>query len=241
MASGPAVQLAPNVWRLPLLGNFVNGFAFADDDGQVTLVDCGLKRSPNRLSAALQSVGIAHQDVTRILLTHAHSDHAGGVAEMARRTGSPVSVHADDAGWVRSGKTPPLDQSLRLGRLFNRISHRGAVDFEPVPVDEELTDGQLLPIAGGLRVVHTPGHSPGHISLLHEPTGVLITGDALFNMRGIGFSIPAFCTDFRLSQRTAQRFCELHFSVAAFTHGPHVATAARSYVGDFLAAHQAAG
>ena len=67
---------------------------------------------------------------------------------------------------------------------------------------------------------------------------MLITGDALFNMRGIGFSIPVFCTDFRLSRRTAQRFTELEFSVAAFTHGPHVATAARSYVGEFLAAHR---
>ncbi|WP_426565865.1 MBL fold metallo-hydrolase [Angustibacter sp. McL0619] len=239
MAADPAVQLAPNVWRLRLVGDFVNGFAFREDDGQVTLVDCGLKRSPDRMSAGLRSVGIAHEDVTRILLTHAHSDHAGGVAEMARRTTAPVSVHSHDAGWVRAGKSPPLDQSLRLGRLMQRLMRKGKPAFEPVPVDEELTDGQLLLIAGGLRVLHTPGHSPGHASFLHEPTGVLITGDALFNMRGIGFSIPFFCTDFKLSRHTAHRFSELDFSVAAFTHGPHVSTAARTYVGEFLAAYQA--
>ena len=57
--------------------------------------------------------------------------------------------------------------------------NRGSV---ATPVDEVLVDGQLLDVAGGLRVLHTPGHSPGHISLLHEPTGVLITGDAIWNM-----------------------------------------------------------
>jgi glyoxylase-like metal-dependent hydrolase (beta-lactamase superfamily II) len=237
MPSGPAVQLAPNVWRLPLLASFVNGFAFRDDDGQVTLVDCGVKRSPARISTVLAHLGIAPEAVTRILLTHAHSDHAGGAAEMARRTGGGVSVHADDADAARSGIAPPLDQSLRLGRLLTRVTRRGKPAFEPVPVAHELADGQVLPVGGGLRVVHTPGHSPGHVSFLHEPTGVLITGDALFNWRGIGWSIPFFCTDFRLSQQTAQRLGELDFSVAAFTHGPHVATAARAAVGEFLARH----
>ncbi|GAB3600073.1 MBL fold metallo-hydrolase [Angustibacter peucedani] len=237
MSSNPAVQLAPGVWRLRLLGDFVNGFAFRDDDGQVTLLDCGLKGSPRTMSNALVGLGVDRRDVTRILLTHAHDDHAGGVAEMSRRTGAGVSVHADDAGSVRTGVTPPLDRSLRVGRLLSRVQKRDEPSFEPVPVEEELHDGQLLPVAGGLRVVHTPGHSPGHASFLHEPTGVLVTGDALFNVRGIGWSVPFFCTDFRMSQRTAQRFTELDFSVAAFTHGAHVADRARSYVGDFLASH----
>ncbi len=239
MASAPAVELAPNVWRLPLLASFVNGYVLRDDDGQVTLVDCGTKTSPAKISAALDHLGIAPTDVTRIVLTHAHSDHAGGVAEMARRTGGEVAVHVDDAESVRTGVTPPLDQSLRLGRLLTRVSRSGKQGFAPVPVDQELADGQLLPVAGGLRVVHTPGHSPGHVSLLHEASGVLVVGDALFNVRGIGWSVPFFCTSFRLSQQTAQRFTELDFSVAAFMHGPHVGSGARSYVGTFLATHAA--
>src|SRR4051794_37677238 len=199
MAPRPAVQLAPGVWRLPLLGDLVNGFAFQDDDGQVTLLDCGVKSSPRTMSVALDAIGVRREDVTRILLTHAHEDHAGGVAEMSRRTGAGVQVHAEDADAVRTGVAPPLDRSMRLGRLLARVSRRDKPSLEPVPVEQELTDGQLLPVAGGLRVVHTPGHSPGHASFLHEPTGVLVTGDALFNVRGIGWSVPFFCTDFRLS------------------------------------------
>jgi glyoxylase-like metal-dependent hydrolase (beta-lactamase superfamily II) len=184
---------------------------------------------------ALALAGIAAQDVTRILLTHAHADHAGGAARMSRRTDSGVSVHQDDAEALRTGRTPPADPTLRLGRLMTRITSRGRPAFEPVPVEDELVDGQLLPVAGGLRVVHTPGHSPGHASFLHEPTGVLVTGDALFNVRGIGWSVPFFCSDFRLSQQTAQRFTELSFSVAAFTHGTHISDRASAYVGAFLA------
>ena len=236
MASAPAIELAPNLWRLPLFGSFVNGYALRDDDGQVTLVDCGVKQSPKKISAALEHLSIAPEQVTRIVLTHAHSDHAGGAAEMVRRTGADaVVIHADDAESARTGITPPPDPSLRLGRLLRRVQRSGKPSFEPVPVGEELSDGQLLPVAGGLRVVHTPGHSPGHVSLLHEPSGVLVVGDALFNWRGIGWSVPFFCSDFRLSQQTAQRFTDLQFSVAAFMHGPHVATGARRYVGDFLA------
>ena len=240
MARTPAIQLAPGVWRIPLLGDWVNGFLFVDDDGQVTLLDTGIKRSPDKITAALRYIGLDHSDVTRILLTHAHSDHAGGVAEMSRRTGRPVDIHVDDAPYLRRGQAPPRDQSLRIGRLMNLLPTKDH-DFEVAPVGEQLHDGQLLPVGGGLRVVHTPGHSPGHASYLHEPTGVLVTGDALFNARGrIGWSVPFFCTDFALSQETAQRFAELDFSTAAFTHGPHVSEAGKSYVGGFLARHATA-
>lgn len=234
MTKAPAVPLAPGVWRIPLLGDWVNGFVFRDDDGQVTLLDTGLRKSPDRIVAALRHIGSDTSDVTRILLTHVHRDHAGGAAELARRTGRAVDVHEDDADFLRRGTAPPLDRRRALGRLLTRLP--GDSSSEPAPVGQELYDGQVLDVGGRLRVVHTPGHTPGHASYLHEPTGVLVTGDALFNWRGrIGWSVPFFCQDFALSTETAQRFTELEFTTAAFTHGPHVSDRARAYVGGFLA------
>jgi glyoxylase-like metal-dependent hydrolase (beta-lactamase superfamily II) len=235
MATRPVVELAPGVWRIPLLGDWINGFALRDTDGQLTLIDFGLKGSAKKVLAAVEAIGAGPTNVTRILLTHAHPDHAGGAAEIARRTGHSMGIHADDAAYLAEGRSPPRDASLWLGRMFNRI---GAGKFEAVPVGERLTDGQLLPVSGGLRVIHTPGHSPGHVAFHHEPTGVLITGDSIFNVLGMRWSIASFCTDFAMSKETAQRLMEVDYTVAAFTHGPEIRDNPRQAIGNFLAKHR---
>lgn len=232
MARPPTVSLAPGVWRVPLLRDFINGFIFRDDDGQVTLLDMGLARHGRKVLAALDSIGSAPSDVTRLLLTHAHSDHAGGAAVVAAATGRSFTVHSDDAAYVREGRMPPTDPTFRIGRLARRF---GSPTFTGVEVTEELSDQQVLPIGGGLRVVHTPGHSPGHCSFLHEESGVLVTGDAIFNVFGTRWPVKAFCTDFAMTQRTAHRLGELDYTVAAFTHGPEIRDGARTAIRKFLA------
>jgi len=233
MARAPAVQLAPGVWRIATLGRTaINSFAFVDADGSVTLVDCGLAKAPPRIVAGLAAIGKRPADVTRIVLTHVHLDHVGGASAVARMTGAPVVVHADDAAYAAAGRQPDPDPSSLAGRLVKRLP---GPKFEPVDVAQPLTDGDVLDVGGGLRVVHTPGHSPGHVSLLHEPTKVLITGDALFNILGIRWPIRAFCSDFRMTTRTAHVLGELDYDVAAFTHGPEIVDRAREQVRRFLA------
>jgi len=210
--------------------DLINTFVLVDDDGQTTLVDAGLKRASKAILAGLEHIGVAPSDVTRIIATHAHPDHVGGLAALRGRTGAAVAVHEREADYVREGKGPVLDRSTLGGRLIRR--NRGSA---PTPVDEQLVDGQRLDVAGGLRVLHTPGHSPGHISLLHEPSRVLITGDAIWNMRGrMTWSVPMLCTDAALSRRTAEVLGDVEYEVAAFTHGPEIRDGAREAVRGFL-------
>lgn len=233
MPPPPAVALAPGVFRIPTIGSWAtNSFALVDDDGSVTLIDTGLKRAPARIVAGLSAIGKHPADVQRIVLTHAHPDHAGGAAEMARRTGAPVAVHEADAGFAEAGNPPPTDTSTTVGRLFSRLPNWS---FPAVPVGERLTNGQVIGVAGGLRVVATPGHSPGHVSLLHEPTRTLITGDAIFNVLGLRYSPRLLCTDFRLNRRTAHVLGELQYDRAGFTHGPEILDGARDALRRFLA------
>ncbi|MEK9664171.1 MAG: MBL fold metallo-hydrolase, partial [Candidatus Nanopelagicales bacterium] len=172
MSRPPAIALAPGIYRIPTMGDFINSFAVLEDDSSVTLIDCGVKRAPASIVKGLAHLGKDPRDVQRIILTHAHSDHAGGAATMVEQTGvEGVSVHADDAEFIRSGSTAPRDVSTRLGSLFQRLPGGG---FPPVPVTAELADGELMESGGGLRIHHTPGHSPGHISLVHEATRTLI-------------------------------------------------------------------
>lgn len=228
-----AVQLADGVWRVPTAPyDLVNSYLLTDADGSLTLVDAGLKGADRKVLAALASLGRAPQDVARILLSHAHPDHAGGLAATKAATGAPVWTHDRDAVYVREGRIPQRDPSTTWGRLLSRLPDGG---FAPTDLAGTFADGAVLPVAGGLRVVHTPGHSPGHCSFLLEDRGVLITGDALFNVRGLRFSPKAFCTDVRLSRESAARLGELDYATAAFTHGTHVTSGARQAVRAFLA------
>jgi glyoxylase-like metal-dependent hydrolase (beta-lactamase superfamily II) len=232
MAHPPATEIAPGVFRIPTIGSWAtNTFALADDDGSVTLVDCGLKSAPPRIVAGLAAIGKHPADVQRIVLTHAHNDHAGGAAEVMRQTGAPLAVHEDDAGFVEAGHHPPPDLSLLSGRIVARLP---TGKFAAAEVSERLTDGQLLDVAGGLRVVATPGHTPGHISLLHEQTRTVITGDAIFNAFGLHYPPRVFCTDFRLNKNTAHTLGELEYERAGFTHGPEIVRNAREAVRGFL-------
>lgn len=232
--SRAVVHIAPSIFRIPTLGDFINSYAFVDDDGQVALVDCGLKRATGRIVRGLAALGKHPNDVTRIILTHAHSDHAGGAAELAASSSSPsVFAHHDDAPFLHTGTVPPRDSSSGLGRLLHRLP---GGSFSPVERVEELRDGHILDVAGGLQVVHTPGHTPGHISLLHPDSGTLITGDSIFNMNArMTWPLAAFCTSFSQTKHTANVLADLEYRTAAFTHGPEIRDTGRDAIRSFLA------
>jgi len=227
-----AVCLGPDLWRVPTTPwDLVNSFLVRAADGSFTLVDTGLRSAPARVLAALSELGAGTHDVTTIVLTHAHADHAGGAAELARTTGRGITVHDGDAGYVRTGQAPPRDESMRLGRLLRRMGG----DFEAAPVARTMVDGELLE-ESGLQVHHTPGHTPGHCSLLHEATGILITGDAIWNMRSRRtWPVLAFCTSAAQTELTAATLADLDYRTAAFTHGPEIRGTGREAVRDFLA------
>ena len=230
-----AVQVADGVWRLPTApADLVNSYLLAGDDGTLVLLDAGTRRAPRSLLAALAGLGRAPEDVTHLLLSHAHPDHAGGAHAVRSATSSAVLTHEREAVYLREGRSPAPDRSTRGGRLLRRLPRRTS-GFRAVEVSSTFSDGEVLPIADGMVVVHTPGHTPGHCSFLHPASGVLLTGDALFNVRRITYSIPWPCTDVRLSRTSAGRLGELDFSVAGFTHGPHVSDGARAAVRAFLA------
>lgn len=226
-----AIALGPQIWRVPTAPwDLVNSFLVRGDDGSFTVVDTGMRNAPPRLLAALDELGAGPQDVTMIVLTHAHPDHAGGAADLNRSTGRAMTVHEDDAEYVRTGQSPPRDESMRLGRLLRRMPS----SFGAAPVAGTMADGELLE-GPGLRVHHTPGHTPGHCSLLHEQTGTLITGDAIWNMRSRRtWPVLAFCTGATQTQRSAATLADLDYTTAAFTHGPEIRDTGRDAVREFL-------
>ena len=216
-----AIEIAPNLFRLPTMGSFINSYALINDDSSVTLVDCGLAGSYKKLIPDLARIGKHPKDVKNVLFTHAHDDHVGGASEMIVKCEIPnVMMHELDSDLAAQGKTPPVDTSYFSGKIMAKMPKKGYVPFM---VTRRLQDGEIINTAGGLQVIHTPGHTLGHISLLHLESETLITGDSIFNMTSrMTWALSGFCVNFNQSKETAKRFLYLDFKNACFTHGPEI-------------------
>lgn len=223
MAKEAAVRLADGIWRIPTApGNMINSVAVSHPDGGLTLIDAGLAYKParSRLLAGLRSIGAGPEDVRTIVVTHAHPDHTGGLAELVALSGADVLVHEREGIYLRDGRTP-------------RTARGKPRSFAKVTPTCEFQDGAQLP--GGLRAVHVPGHSPGHVALLHEAGGVLVPGDAVVNLAGIRYAPAFLCTDAgRNRSNAADRLGDLDFDLVAFTHGPELRRNAKAAVRTLL-------
>lgn len=160
----------------------------------IVLVDAGPPDSSDGIRAALARCGATWSDVTDIVLTHAHFDHVGGLADAARRAPSARL-------WAGAGDL----REIGLG---------GTTRAEPVKEGDRVRD---------LRVLDTPGHTAGHISLLHGEAAILLIGDLIGSVDGVLSPGPEmFTADPRRSRRSLARVVELQADRIMFSHGPEI-------------------
>jgi glyoxylase-like metal-dependent hydrolase (beta-lactamase superfamily II) len=163
-------ELAPGVHSLGhAKGGHVHAFLL-DHAGELTLVDTLFEGDGRLVLAELDRLGRPHSDLKRIALTHAHRSHLGGLAALKRASGAKVYAHAWEADIIEGERrAQPVSllprQSLRL-IPFQLGLRYGFPKHTPCPIDEGLEDGDEL---GPLRVLHTPGHSPGSLAF-HCPS-----------------------------------------------------------------------
>lgn len=184
-------------------------------DKRITIVDTGARGSAGRVLAYIVGLGRRLDEVERIVLTHAHPDHSGSLAEIYRATGAPVCVHASEAGWV-AGEVPA--PALVAHPLLDQVL-RPVTRTQPVPVTGELDDGDVLPILGGARVLHVPGHTRGSIALHVVGRRTLIVGDAL-QVRWGRLTTPSrlFTEDMAAAKRSIRRLAEIDVETLVFSH-----------------------
>jgi len=192
----------------------VNCYLIAHPGGDV-LVDAMTRLDAKRILKALRGRTLAAH-----VATHAHPDHVGATHAVATQLGLPVWAHPEDRPAVEDTRLIAQRQpDAAINRLFARI-----MAGPGHPVARELAEGEEV---AGFTVLHTPGHSAGHIALWRERDGVLILGDVLNNQhpllgfpRGLRTPLDAFTPDPARNRQSARRLGELPVRTALFGHGP---------------------
>jgi len=170
------------------LGSGQVNWYLVEDGGRLSAVDAGLPGFARDLDAQLSRLGLALGDIEAVVLTHSDGDHTG-LAPVMREAGAHVLVHAADDATLRKPGPKGGDASARhvLANLWrpatlkvigHMLRHGGA---KPARIEgaETYADGDVLDVPGRFRVIHTPGHTPGHCALLMESRRTLFAGDAL--------------------------------------------------------------
>lgn len=180
----------------------------------LALVDTSSPSAATGIIAAIEGIGRRPEDLQTIVATHYHFDHTGNVDKLIDRSGAELCVHAEDVPYV-DGRSSWLPSQGLLGPLLDK--------FAPAPftlkVDRALHDGDVLAFAGGLQVIHAPGHTPGHIALYAKERRTLFAGDALMNVGGLRLPMSMSSHDMEQAKRSVRRLVELDFDIALPGHG----------------------
>jgi glyoxylase-like metal-dependent hydrolase (beta-lactamase superfamily II) len=222
------MKIIDNVFVVP--GVVSNTYVVADPDG-LTLIDAGLPGTTKKILAYVASLGKSAQDVKRIVITHSDLDHIGGLAALQKATRARTYASQIEADAIALGKASrqikPAGFSLR-GILFSLLGP--FIKATPFQVHEIVTDGQTLPALGGLRVIETPGHTPGHISLFAPSVGVLFCGDSMVSdEKGLLGSRPGITWDEARARESERKQATLGAQIVCSGHGPVVKDAAGKF------------
>jgi glyoxylase-like metal-dependent hydrolase (beta-lactamase superfamily II) len=212
------LQITPRLWQLKM--GMVNSFLLKTDDG-LLMIDAGWPNKTETIFAAVRKSDHNPTDIRHLVLTHGHIDHAGSAAEVRRRTGARTYAHALDLELINKGEAERPGTTVTPGFIpaiaYLLFIKYGGTTYESFPVDQVLKDGEVLPMADDIEVIHSPGHCAGHVALLLRQDGVLVAGDICSNIMGLSYSV--LNEDISLARRTILRVANYPFERAVFGHG----------------------
>ncbi|PYI53139.1 MBL fold metallo-hydrolase [Paenibacillus flagellatus] len=199
------------------------------DERETILVDCGYPHFYPHFRSAVERHGLQLDAITKIVVTHHDMDHIGALAALKRAHPQiEVIAYEEEEPYIRGEK-----KSLRLVQAESTYdglpdeSKPWAEQFirylrsvEPAPVDRTVAAGETLPWCGGIEIVHTPGHMPGHISLYLPASQTMIAGDAVVIEEGkLNIANPQFTLDMDEAVRSVRRLLEYDIERLICYHG----------------------
>ena len=221
------MEIAPGLHSIgQRKGGRVHAFLL-DSGSDLILIDTLFDGDGRGVLQELERLGRRASEIERIVLTHAHRSHLGGAAVLKRLTGATVYSHEWEADIVEGDRRaqpvtlrpiPPLRiYPFRIGLALGRPKH------VPCQVDEALSDGDEV---GPVQVLHTPGHSPGHLAFHWPERHALIAGDAIATWPRFGDGWPGFNLNLKQQRESLRRMAALDARVVGVGHGEPITEAA---------------
>ncbi|MDQ3190608.1 MAG: MBL fold metallo-hydrolase [Bacteroidota bacterium] len=223
-------EVAPDIWGMKIL--FVNIYMIVDHVNESwVLIDAGLKGSADNILQMAEDLFGKKNPPSAIILTHGHFDHVGALEDLLKVWSVPVYAHPLEHPYLTGFSSyPPADPTVG-GGLMSLLSWA----YPTTPIDisaniKPLQNGNL-PVLKEWEYIHTPGHSPGHVSLFRKRGNILIAGDAfvttqqesvlsvVFQEKKISGPPRYLTTDWSASYKSIKKLAKLKPSVAATGHG----------------------
>jgi len=187
------MKLAENIALLPIgregMGNL--NLVLTWDENNLVLIDAGVPGQTSEIVTAIEGEGFRAEDLTHIIITHQDWDHIGCIPDLQKLAPNlRVVAHVDETPYI-DGRVMPIKLASRLEQ-YDTIPEdaRAGIDRwrnmhenSPITIHEQVHDKQVLPICGGVEIVHVPGHTPGHIAVYLQKSRIIICGDAA-NIKG---------------------------------------------------------
>ncbi len=224
-----ARQITANLHQFPTGGS--SAFIVLED--KITVIDAGRRASGLQIISYLRYLGRSPKEISNVFATHYHLDHIGGIARLKETSAASVAIHQSEAPLVQGERNLPSPFQNPLAALLmapfvwlNR-PHKFSVDLR-------LQDGDTFDTLGGMEIVHTPGHTPGSISLYFRREGLLIAGDAL-EYRDGSLQLPSrpFTSDMAQAKESIRRLAQLDCEVLCLSHYPPLLKNASQELRDF--------
>jgi glyoxylase-like metal-dependent hydrolase (beta-lactamase superfamily II) len=156
------------------------------NNDSLILIDTGFLGVFNQICEAIEKEGLEFSKLDTIIFTHQDIDHIGNVAQILNKVIGNIKIfsHEEEKAYINGEKTPVklavLESNLENLPDNMKVAYKmlkAGFQNNKVNIDETLSDGQELPFCGGITVIHTPGHTPGHICLYIKSFKLLIAGD----------------------------------------------------------------
>ncbi|EJS54914.1 hypothetical protein ICG_03176 [Bacillus cereus BAG1X1-3] len=178
------------------------------DDEMAVLIDTGFPGQFEDIQVEMERVGVSFDKLKVVILTHQDIDHIGSLPEILQNLESNIKVYAHE-----------LDKPYIEGEL--PLLKDAQVQNPPKgKVSDTLIDGQELPYCGGIRILHTPGHTPGHISLYLKQSKTLVAGDSMYSVNGMLRGIHAPTTlNVKEAQQSLKKYSNLDIESVVCYHG----------------------